>query len=127
MPFWRRKEPEPQLEPRQEDLAEIKSQIEALQDRMRTEYDNNDLWVESGILCKQRDLLEWRHSGVVGGYRIITAKDACPNCKRQSKRIYEINEPCPLPCPDCTNTNYGFCRCGIVPVLDIDMPKRRKS
>ena len=66
-------------------------------------------------------LLQWNKSGVVLKVEILASDNSCENCKSQNGKIYSIGDAIknkPLPCKECNNEVYGYCRCTYLPVIE---------
>ncbi len=66
-------------------------------------------------------LLQWNKSGVVLKVEILASDNSCENCKSQNGKVYSIRDAIrnrPLPCKNCDNENYGFCRCCYLPIVE---------
>lgn len=66
-------------------------------------------------------LLQWNKSGVVLRVEILASDNSCKYCKSQNGKIYSISDAIknkPLPCKNCNNEVYGYCRCTYLPVIE---------
>ena len=57
----------------------------------------------------QRNLADYKESGVVTGVRVLSTDDSCPACKAISKKLYKLSKAPELPYEKCTH-ELG-CRC----------------
>jgi len=65
-------------------------------------------------------LLQWNKMGVVLKVEILASENSCDHCKSQNGKIYSIAEAIknkPLPCRECNNEVYGYCRCTYLPIV----------
>jgi hypothetical protein len=65
--------------------------------------------------CTARNLVDWKLSGVVDQFEILSAKDACPFCQRYPRGPYRLDEAPEIPLSGCTH-KMG-CRCMPLPKL----------
>lgn len=47
--------------------------------------------------CTARNLVDWKLSGVVDGFEILSAKDACPFCRGYPRGPYRLEEAPEIP------------------------------
>ena len=68
---------------------------------------------------RQKDLKNYKDSGVVEYIEILAAKDSCDNCKGQAGKRIKLADALikpPLPIHNCTHEK-GYCRCTYIPVV----------
>ncbi len=71
-------------------------------------------------VSRRENLMQWNNFGVLK-VEVSSADNSCENCKKQNGKIYLIRDAIrnnPLPCKDCNNEKYGYCRCTYLPVIN---------
>jgi hypothetical protein len=65
-----------------------------------------------------RDLKEYRKSGVVSAFYTLACDDSCEYCKAAEQYLFPVQLDHPLPHAGCTS-HYG-CRCVLLSVSDVE-------
>jgi hypothetical protein len=72
---------------------------------------------------RQRNLEYFRrNSDIIEGVQILTSQNCCDNCRKHHERVFELNDVPDLPIEECTS-EYGYCRCSYIAVIEGLPPK----